>query len=937
MPTLSQQEIRARATAFVHEWTGVARERAEAQSFWNDFFNIFGITRRRVASFEEPVKLLAERRGSIDLFWKGVLLVEHKSRGQNLSRAYAQALDYFPGIAEEELPHYVLVSDFENFRLHDLESGQEHDFHLRDLPGKIHLFSFISGYRKQTYQDEDPVNNHVAERMGQLHDALRASGFAGHVLERFLVRLIYCLFADDTGIFPKDHFHSFIDNRTNPNGSDVGGVLASIFQTLNQAPEQRQATLDEDLQQFPYVDGGLFEETLPIPAFNSDMRVMLLACCKFDWSKVSPAIFGSMFQSVMDAETRRNLGAHYTSEKNILKVVRGLFLDELTAEFNASRRDARRLRALHDHIAGLRFLDPACGCGNFLVITYRELRRLEITILKQLRVLSGKAAHQLALDVRELVSRIDVDSLFGIELEEFPARIAEVAIWLTDHQMNMELSEEFGETYRRLPLRKSANIVNGNALRMDWERLVPKPEERGRTKIYILGNPPFVAKKSRSSEQNEDMEAVFAPWMENHGVLDYVCSWYVKAAEYIRGTSVQAAFVSTNSITQGEQVGVLWRSLLDIPLHINFAHRTFRWTNEARGVAAVFCVIIGFAAFERRRKFLYDYERPESEPMEIEARQINPYLVDGPVVLLPSRTTPLCDAPELQFGNMPNDDGNFLLTDFEKNQLLRTSPQAEKFIRRFLSAKEFIQGEARWCIWLIDAKPEEIRAIPEIRRRVSAVREARLASDRPATRRLADTPYRFGEIRQPKERYILIPRHSSENRNIIPMDLFEPDQIAADSCITMPGATYFHFGVLMSRMHMAWVKQVCGRIKGDYRYSNNIVYNNFPWPKQVTTAQRSRVEQAARDVLAARASFPGSTLADLYDPLAMPRVLVDAHNSVDAAVDSCYRTRVFQSDLERLEFLFELYLEYTQPMVAAAGAIPIPKHERIGRINKHKN
>jgi hypothetical protein len=919
MPILSQQEIRSRAQAFVHEWTDAARERGEAQSFWNDFFNIFGVTRRRVASFEEPVRTLGERRGSIDLFWKGMLLVEHKSRGLDLNRAYAQALDYFPGISEEELPHYVLVSDFENFRLHDLETGTEHDFHLRDLPGRIHLFGFISGYKKQTYQDGDPVNVRVAERMGELHDALRASGYAGHVLERFLVRLIYCLFADDTGVFPKDHFHFFLE-RTNPNGSETGPVLASIFQTLNQTPEARQATLDEDLQLFPFVDGGLFEEALPIPAFDQNMRALLLSCCAFDWSKVSPAIFGSMFQSVMDAEARRSLGAHYTSEKNILKVVHGLFLDELIEEFRAGRHDARRLRALHDHIAGLRFLDPACGCGNFLVITYRELRRLEIAILKQLRSLSGRAAHQLALDARELVSRIDVDALYGIEIEEFPGRIAEVAIWLTDHQMNMELSEEFGMTYVRLPLRKSANIVQGNALRMDWTQLVPKPADGGRTTVYILGNPPFVGKKARSDLQNEDMEIVFAPIMQNHGVLDYVCSWYAKAAEYLRGTSVQAAFVSTNSITQGEQVGVLWRPLLDVPLHINFAHRTFRWTNEARGVAAVFCVVIGFAAFERRRKHLYDYETPDAEPMEIEARQINAYLVDGPMVLLANRTSPLCNTPEIKFGNMPNDDGNFLLSDEEKNRLLRSDPEVEKFIRPFISAREFLQGERRWCIWLNDARPEEIRAIPELRRRVAAVREYRQRSDREATQRLAEVPYRFGEIRQPDTRYILIPRHSSENRNIIPMAYFEPDAIAADSCITMSKATYFHFGILQSRMHMTWVRQVCGRIKGDYRYSNNIVYNNFPWPKEITTAQRSRVERAARNVLAARASSPGSTLADLYDPLAMPRALVDAHNVLDAAVELCYRARAFRSDLERLEFLFDLYLEYTQPMVASAEA-----------------
>jgi hypothetical protein len=930
MAILSQQEIRSRAQAFVHEWTGAARERGEAQSFWNDFFNIFGINRRRVASFEEPVRTLGERRGSIDLLWKGMLLVEHKSLGQDLNRAYAQALDYFPGIPEEELPHYVLVSDFENFRLHDLETGMEHDFHLRELPGKIHLFGFISGYKRQTYQDGDPVNVRVAERMGGLHDTLRASGYAGHVLERFLVRLIYCLFADDTGVFPKDHFHFFLE-RTNPNGSDTGAVLSAIFQTLNQAPEARQATLDEDLQLFPFVDGGLFEEALPIPAFDRDMRAQLLACCAFDWSKVSPAIFGSMFQSVMDAAARRSLGAHYTSEKNILKAVHGLFLDELIEEFRAGRRDARRLRALHDRIAGLRFLDPACGCGNFLVITYRELRRLEIAILKQLRALSGRAAHQLALDARELVSRIDVDSLYGIELEEFPARIAEVAIWLTDHQMNMELSEEFGLTYVRLPLRKSANIVQGNALRMDWARLVPKPADGGRTSVYILGNPPFVAKKARSPEQNEDMEAVFAPWMENHGVLDYVCSWYAKAAEYIRSTSVQAAFVSTNSITQGEQVGVLWRPLLEVPLHINFAHRTFRWSNEARGVAAVFCVIIGFAGFERRRKLLYDYETPDAEPMEIEAKNINPYLVDGRNILLVNRNEPLCDVPSLSFGSMPNDDGNLLFTDGEKEEFLRREPEAAKFVHPLISGQEFLHGERKWCLWLAEAAPAEIRRLTEVRRRVEAVREYRLESKRVATQKLAQVPYLFGEIRQPREDFLLVPLTSSENRKYIPMGLFGKENIVNNTCGVLPGSDLFHFGVLSSTMHMAWTRQVCGRLEGRYRYSTNIVYNNFPWPKTITAVQRKRVERKAQGVLDVRASLAGSTLADLYDPLAMPRALVDAHNELDAAVDSCYRARAFRSDLERLEFLFDLYLEYAHPLVESAAKAPARRAARAKR------
>ncbi|MCB8944122.1 MAG: class I SAM-dependent DNA methyltransferase [Ardenticatenaceae bacterium] len=498
---LTQQEIRDRALAFAKDWQNVAREKAESQTFWNEFFNIFGLTRRRVASFEEPVKKLGKNRGSIDLFWKGTLLVEHKSKGKDLDKAYSQALDYFPGISEQELPQYVLVSDFANFRLYDLDSSEQTDFALIDLPDKIHLFGFISGYKQRTYRDEDPVNIQVAEKMGELHDELKASGYEGHDLEIFLVRLIYCLFADDTGIFPKDHFHYFIENRTNPNGFDTGSVLAAIFQILNSPETQRQRATDEELQQFPYVNGQLFAEPLRIAAFTDEMRQLLLQCCGFDWSKVSPAIFGSMFQSVMDKTQRRNLGAHYTSEKNILKVVRGLFLDELWQEFEKVQFNAHRLRQLHERLAQLRFFDPACGCGNFLIITYREVRRLEIAIVKQLHKLSGNVAIQTVLDVGEYLSKIDVDAMYGIEVEEFPARIAEVALWLTDHQMNMELSQEFGQTLVRLPLKKSPRIHHGNALRIDWETIVPKPVSSGETTLYILGNPPFVGKHLRNSAQ----------------------------------------------------------------------------------------------------------------------------------------------------------------------------------------------------------------------------------------------------------------------------------------------------------------------------------------------------------------------------------------------------------------------------------------------------
>lgn len=914
MPQLTQAEIRNNAVSFVHEWKETTRERAEAQTFWNEFLEIFGVRRRRVAVFEKAVKKAGGNYGAIDLFWRGVLLVEHKSRGQNLDKATSQAFEYLEGLTENELPKCVVISDFGDFRLYDLEADEEHAFTLEELPDRIHLFGFISGYTKRTYKDQDPVNVAVAEKMGDLHDALVESGYSGHKLEIFLVRLVYCLFADDTGIFPKDHFRFFVEEKTDERGSNLGAMLNQLFQLLDTPTAERQRSLDEDLQQFPHVNGALFSERIDLPFFNRKMRDILLGACSFDWSKVSPAIFGSLFQSAMDAVKRRNLGAHYTSEQNILKVVRGLFLDDLYAEFESIKHNAARVRQFHEKLASLKFFDPACGSGNFLVITYREVRHLEIEILKQLSALSGKA--QLVLDVTK-ISKIDVDSFYGIEYEEFAAQIATVALWLTDHQANMRLSAEFGLSYARLPLRKTPNILHENALRIDWNELVRRDGNETETRLYVLGNPPFVGKKARNETQNQDMEFVL-DGISDYGVLDYVCAWYVKAAAFIQNTRIKVAFVSTNSIAQGEQVGVLWSHLAGKGIKIHFAHRTFKWTNEARGKAAVHCVIIGFATFDITRKLLSDYQTPTSEPHEIECKNINPYLIDQANVIITNRQKPICDVPQLVFGNMPNDDGNLLFDDEERAEFLRKEPGAEKFILPFISAHEFINGERRWCLWLKDAPPAEWRRLPEVMKRVQAVRAFRSKSKRPATQKLAEVPYLFGEIRQPRTEYVLIPRHSSENRRYVPMAFFSRDHIVADSCSAMPDATLYHFGVLTSQMHMAWMRQICGRIKSDYRYSNNLVYNNFPFPSEPTEKQRERVERAAQNVLDVRAGFQAATLADLYDPNSMPKELLDAHAAVDAAVEACYGSRRFKTDLERLELLFDLYRQYTDPLTQLA-------------------
>ena len=924
---LSWNEIKSRALSFSRTWADAANEDSEAKPFWIAFFEIFGITDKRVATFELNVQKHGGKQGYVDLFWPGMLLVEQKSRGRSLDAAFQQALDYFPGIAERDLPQIIIVCDFARMRVHRLATNETFEFELKDLHKHIRLFGFIAGYKAQEIKAQDPVNIRAAERMGKLHDALKASGYEGHPLEVLLVRVLFCLFADDTGIFqPAQSFRSFIEERTAADGSDLGSRLAQLFQVLNTSSEKRSKALDEQLATFPYINGKLFEESLPMADFTAPMREALLDACGLDWSAISPAIFGSLFQSIMDEKARRNLGAHYTSEENILKLIQPLFLDELRAEFEKVKGNRNRLFEFHKKLRLLKFFDPACGCGNFLVISYRELRELELEVLRASHQLSGMAGQQ-SVDVHSLIG-IDVDQFYGIEIEEFPAQIAQVALWLMDHQMNLRVSEEFGLYFARIPLKSTPHIVHGNALRLDWNDVLPA--ERC---SYVLGNPPFVGKQHQTAEQKADAAPYFAR-MEGGGVLDFVAAWYIKAAEYILNTSPSiqplCGLVSTNSIVQGEQVGVLWGWLLAQGMHIHFAHRTFRWSNEASGKAAVHCVIIGFGAAVPQRRVIYEYDAVDSEPHATAAANINPYLVDGPDVALPSRRTAICALPPIVFGSMANDGGHFFLDEAERAELLRECPTAAKWIRPFLGADEFINNLPRWCLWLKDCPPAELRAMPAVMARVEKVKAHRAASSRAATRALAATPTLFGEIRQPKGEYLLVPRHSSERRDFIPIGFLPADVIVGDANLCIPDATLFHFGIMTSRMHMAWVKYVCGRIKSDYRYTNSIVYNNYPWPSSPTEAQRHAIETSAQAVLDARNQFLGSSLADLYDPLTMPPALLKAHQKLDAAVDKVYETsggkKSYKSDAERVAFLFELYQKYTS-LLPAASAKPARKRK----------
>ena len=904
---LSWNEIKNRSLAFSKKWEDECSEDAEAKSFWDGFFDVFGISRKRVASFEEPVKLLGDKQGFIDLFWKGLLLVEHKSRGKSLDKAHTQALDYFPGINERDLPKYVLVSDFARFRLYDLEENEEYEFALKDLRKNVRLFGFIAGYQTHKIKEQDPVNIKAAEQMGKLHDKMKEVGYEGHPLELYLVRLLFCLFAEDTGIFERQQFQEYIDQRTNDDGTDLAHHINTLFQVLNTPENKRLTNLDEQLAAFPYVNGKLFEEMLPTASFDKAMRQALLNCCALDWSRISPAIFGSLFQSIMDKQARRNLGAHYTSEKNILKLIKPLFLDWLWEEFEKIKSNKNKLSEFHKKLRSLKFLDPACGCGNFLVIAYRELRLLELEVLRALRV-----SKQLVTDVRDLI-QLDVDQFFGIEIEEFPAQIAQVALWLMDHQMNMLVSEEFGQYFARIPLRTCGTIVCGNALRIDWNDVVPAGQLS-----YIMGNPPFVGKNFQSAEQKTDMTYVFAG-IKNANNLDFVAAWYRKAVDFMNpAPNIRAAFVSTNSITQGEQVCMLWPDLLKRGIYINFAHRTFQWNNEAKGKAAVHCVIIGFGLIEIQPKLLFDYEHIKGEPQVIQAKNINPYLIDAPNIVLENRNNPICNIPEVLFGSKPTDGGNLLLSEDEMQDFINREPMAKEYLKIYLSAEDFIRNIPRYCFWLKNCSPEKLKQMPLLLARINEVKKFRLFSTKEATRKNAGTPTLFAEDRQPTEDYLAIPKTSSEKRLYIPIGFLSKGIIVASELFTICGAGLYHYGVLTSTMHNAWMRSIAGRLKSDYRYSAGIVYNNFPWPENPSDKHKQAIETAAQAVLDARAKFPDSSLADLYDPLTMPPVLMKAHQQLDRAVDAAYGKKNFKTEAERVAFLFELYQKYT-------SALPVKK------------
>ena len=746
---LSWNEIRVRAAAFAKEWRNAAYEKGETHSFYNDFFDIFGVRRRTVARYEEHVKKLDNSSGYIDLFWPGVLLVEQKSAGRDLTRAYGQAGDYFDALPERERPRYILVSDFQTFELHDLDERERTVFGLADLPQHVERFGFILGVQKRTFKDQDPVNIQASELMGRLHDALKESGYTGHDLERFLVRTVFCLFADDTGIFePRDSFFELLEQRTREDGSDLGLWLSRLFQVLDTPEDTRQKALDEDLARFPYVNGDLFRGLLRIPDFDAPMRQALLDACRFDWTAISPAIFGALFQSVMEPAERRSQGAHYTTEQNILKVIEPLFLDDLRAEFARlkARKDTHRRLELHrfqQRLGTLRFLDPACGCGNFLIIAYRELRALEIEVLKELRAYRDDTETG-ELDVTAL-SVVNVDQFYGIEIGEFPTHIAETALWMMDHIMNNRLSLEFGQTFVRIPLTTSPHILHADALETDWASLLP-PEDCS----YVFGNPPFVGAKYQSQEQRAQVRGI-AALSKAGGTLDYVTAWFLKAGEYVQSGSARLGFVATNSTTQGEQVGQLWPLLFDrCRLEIAFAHRTFAWGSDTRGKAHVHVVILGLDRRDnvRTEKRLFSYPDLNADPEETRHAALSPYLFDAggladPHLTVREESQPLNGLTPLLSGSQPIDNGHYIFTADERAAFLADEPGAAPFLRPYVGAREHIQGGERWILALQDVGPTDLKAMPKVVERMRAVKAFRAQSKRKSTLAIADYPARY--------------------------------------------------------------------------------------------------------------------------------------------------------------------------------------------------
>lgn len=937
-------EVRENLHRFSAEWKGADYERGQAQGFWREFFACFGISGKSAVLYEHQVKKLGGAKGYIDSFIPGKLIVEAKSGGKNLAAAFDQAAEYALALPEAERPRFVIVSDFQRFVITDLSKDKEVEVSLGTLASNAERFRFLMEDAPEEIAEERAADRAAAYKISRLHTLLLDGGLSGEALDVFLTRLLFLFFADDTGLLNVNgSFHRLLKKKP---ASELYGALSLLFRTLDQDPTkgERPAALDEDIARFPYINGALFEKSGDFPVFDAKTRDLLIECSSLNWSTISPAIFGAMFQGILEGEfktegdepvsrqvTRREMGAHYTSERNIMRVIRPLFLDELRGEFEAGKSDAARLQQLYDRLPTITVLDPACGCGSFLVVAYRELRRLEMDIIEWM--LRDKDLAQINASS---YMRVNVNQMHGIELFDSPAQIAKVALWITDHQVSMEAAARFGSTRRSLPLAMSPTIKIGNALRVPWEEVIPAT-----FCDYVVGNPPFRGKQYQTPEQKADLDVVFGKGrnelIKGRGVLDYVSAWFVKAAQYIQKSSVMAreldlfsadesvwgsrdnaalldidagwqnwkptrvGLVATNSIVQGEQVGILWGWMLAQGVHITFAHRPFAWANEGKGNAAVHPVIIGFSSENPMAKELYYYPDPKGEPTMATLQNISPYLIDAPDVVANARNTPVSPVPTSHYGSMANDGKHLIVSAESRAEAIEESPELETYILPFFGADEMLNSLERYALWLVDAPPE-ILTNPFVTQRVKAVQEYRQRSKRDTTRKLALTPYLFGEVRQPTTRYLMIPRVSSEKRRYVPIGYYEPTVIASEQVITVEDAGPVHFGTLSSSMHNAWMRIVAGRHESRYRYSASLVYNNFPWPD--LDGDTTAVVAAAQQVLDARAAHGTTTLATLYNPISMPANLVKAHQALDSAVDKLYGYRGADDDVSRAEYLF---------------------------------
>lgn len=925
---MTEAERREAARKFINHWRGKGDEKQDSQLFWVSLLqDVYGMENvKEHVQFERRVIVDGQQK-YIDVYLPETrVMIEQKSMTKDLSKPepqsggisltpYQQAKRYANNMPLDEMPRYIVTCNFQEFQIHDQNKpGQDPEvIQLEALQDAAYRMEFLVKKEHASLSEEMQISMQAGEIVGKLYDAFYkqykdpTNEKSQKSLNALCVRLVFCLYAEDSGLFGSHAmFHDYLDSYQTKH---MRNALINLFRVLDQPENERDPYMNEDLAAFPYVNGGLFsDEDIEIPPITDEIRNLLLnhASEDFDWSNISPTIFGAVFESTLNPETRRSGGMHYTSIENIHKVIDPLFLDDLRAELAeiediaVVRTRKNRLEKFQDKLASLTFLDPACGSGNFLTETYLSLRRLENEVLRQ-RIAADRSevAGQIMLDFGGTYSvKVSIGQFYGIEINDFAVTVAKTALWISEEQMIRETQEIIHSKIDFLPLKSYANIVQGNALKIKWEDVVPPEKLR-----YIIGNPPFVGYMYQTTEQKKDL----AQFPEIGKAIDYVAGWYLRATKYMQGTYIKAAFVSTNSITQGEQVAGLWKPLMqNNRVTIIFANRTFRWDSEASIKAHVHCVIIGFCSCDYTgRKTIYEGDA------SVIASNINGYLLDAPNIFITRRTSPISDVPAIFRGSQPADGGNLILTAEEKNTLLAIEPDAEKYIRPFMMGKDFIDRQPRYCLWLDGADPAELKKCKHILERVNGVRTFRQKSTKAATRAKAFTPTLFDENHECKSDYVAIPVVSSENRRYIPMDYMKKEVIAGNKLFMMPNAKKYHFGVLTSNVHMAWMRAVCGRLKSDYSYSNTIVYNNFPWPTP-TPEQKEKIEQTAQEILDARALYPDSSLADLYDPLTMPLELRKAHDRNNVAVMKAYGFPTSMSEAECVAELMKMYQELTK-------------------------